>query len=88
MIDLGEAMLDAVLAASPVEHVGHVSSGRSVGVTWSEAKLDALVGQDRVDLVGNGGDQGHEDGWCCDACCLLDELREANLLVRSMATKR
>ena len=56
MIDLGEAMLDAVLAASHVEHVGHVAGRRSVRIARCEAELDAIIGEHGVDFVGNGGD--------------------------------
>jgi hypothetical protein len=57
MIDLGEAVLDAVLAAAHVEHVGHVSCRRPVGVSRGIAELDAIVGQHGVDLVGYRLDQ-------------------------------
>ena len=62
MIDLGEAMLDAVLAASHVEHVRHVARGGAVGVARREAELDAVIRQDRMRFVGNGGDQRDQEG--------------------------
>lgn len=61
MIDLGEPALDAVLAAAHSEHVGDVASVRTVSVARGKAELDAIVGQDRVDLVREGRDQGDQE---------------------------
>jgi hypothetical protein len=36
--------------------VGGQACGRSIGVAWLEAELDAIVGEHRVDLVGYGRD--------------------------------
>lgn len=62
VLHLGEAVLDAVLTAAHVEHVGHVAGGRAVGVTRRERELDAVVGQDRVDPVGDDLDHVIEEG--------------------------
>ena len=43
MIDFGEAMLDAVLAASHGEHVCHVAGGWAIGVAWRETELNAVA---------------------------------------------
>lgn len=61
MVDFGEPVLRAILAAAHREHVGHVPGSRTIGVTWRVAKLDAVVGQDRMDLIGNGGNKGDEE---------------------------
>jgi hypothetical protein len=58
MLDLGEPMLDPVLAAAHVEHVGHVGCRGAIGVARRKGELDAVIGQHRVDLVGYGLDQG------------------------------
>ena len=63
VVDFREAMFDAVLPAAHPEHVGHVSGCRAVGVTGRQAELDAIVGQDCMDLVGHGGDEGDEEGF-------------------------
>ena len=55
-------MLDAVFLAAHVEHVGHVSCGWSIGVARREGELDAVVGENRVDYVWNGFDQGFQKG--------------------------
>jgi hypothetical protein len=77
MIDPGEAMLDAKLAASHVEHVGHESGGSAVGVARREAELDAVIGQNGVDRVGHRHDQGDEKGGDPDG--LLDRSDEGEL---------
>ena len=57
MVDLGEAVLDVVLAAAHGEHVRHIASRRAGGVARRITELDAVVGQDRVDLVRHGCDR-------------------------------
>ena len=73
MPDLGQPMFDSVFFAAHVEHMRDPSCGRPVGVTGREGELDAAchcpwtngghgaLGEDRVDLVRNGLDQGHEE---------------------------
>lgn len=43
MIDFGEPVLDAVLTAPHVEHVGHVACRRPIGVARRIAELDAVA---------------------------------------------
>ena len=62
MVDLGAAVFDAMLAAADFEHVRHEPSGRAVGVARWQAELDAVVGQDGVDLVRHGYDKGCKEG--------------------------
>ena len=62
MVDLGEAMLDAMGVAAHGEHVGHGSRCGPVGVAGREAELDAVVDKHGVDAIGHGGDQGIEEG--------------------------
>ena len=61
MIDFGEAVLDAVLATALVEHVDDEACGGAVGISGREAELDTIVGQHRMDLVGNGLDQSDQE---------------------------
>lgn len=61
MVELGEAVLDAALFTARGEHVGHVSRRRSIGVARRIAELDAVVGQDRVELVGDSSDEGNQE---------------------------
>jgi hypothetical protein len=79
VVDLGEAVLDPVLSAPHGEHVGHEPCRWAVGVARRKAKLDAIVGQDGVDLVWNGCDEGDEKGRRRDTVRLLDELDEGEL---------
>ena len=79
MVELGEAMLDAIFLAAHREHVGHVSRGGALSVARRIAELDAVVGQDRMDLVGNGLDQGDQEGGRRDPVRLRDELGEGEL---------
>ena len=67
VLPLGEPVLDAVLLAAHVEHVGDILRGWPVGVARREGKLDAVVGEDRVDLVGHGIERGSY---------ILDELEK------------
>src|SRR5215210_300783 len=62
VLHLGEAMLDAVFTAAHVEHMRHVASRRAIRVARWKGELDAVVGEDSVDLVGHGLDQGREEG--------------------------
>jgi hypothetical protein len=57
VLDLCQPMLDAVLFAAHAKHVRDKGSGRPTGVAWRESELDAIVGQDGVDFIGNGFDQ-------------------------------
>ena len=62
MVDLGEVVLDAILVASHVEHVGDVSRCWPIGVTWRIPELDAIIGEHGMDRVGHGFDQDEEEG--------------------------
>lgn len=43
VFDLGQAMLDAVFLAAHIEHMGHVSSCRTVLITRREGEQDAIA---------------------------------------------
>jgi len=64
VVDFGEAVLDPVFVAAHGEHVGHVSRCRSV------------IGQDRVNFVGDGSNQGDQEGGGGDPVGLFHELHE------------
>ncbi len=44
MLDLGQPVLDAILLATHVEHMRHVSGCGAICVAWREGELDAIVG--------------------------------------------
>ena len=79
MLDLGETVLDAVLATAHVEHVRDVLCRGAVGVARREGELDAVVGQYRVDRVGHGLYQGDEEGRGRRPAGLRDKLDEGEL---------
>lgn len=79
MIDLREPVLNAVLAASHVEHVSHLSCGRRGCVARRIAELDAAVGEHGVNLARHRLDQGDEEGRGGRTVGLLDQLDEGEL---------
>ena len=56
VLDLGETVLDAVLAAAHVEHMRHVAGSRAIGIARRKGELNAVVGENSMDFVGNGCD--------------------------------
>lgn len=78
-VDGGEAVIDAVLGAARVQHVGQVAGGGSIGVVRRQAELDAVVGEHSVDAVGHGSDEGYEGCGSCDAGGAFDQPDEAKV---------
>lgn len=76
MPDLGQPVLDAVLTATHIEHVGHVASSRPVGITGREGELDAVVGENCVNPVWHRCNQSHEEGRSRRSTSLPDDLDE------------
>ena len=62
VLDPGQPMLDAVLPATHIEHMRHVSRRRSVDIARREGELNAVVGENCVDLVGDSRNQSFEEG--------------------------
>ncbi len=56
-----------------------------VSVPWLRGEPDAIIGQDRVDVIRNGFEQMFKELPGCLAVGLVYELSDANLPVRSMA---
>ena len=79
MIDFGEAVLDSGFAAAHSEHTGGLLGGWAAGVTWRVSELDAVVGQDSVDSVRDGGDQADEERRRGHASSAINELYEGKL---------
>ena len=50
-----------------------------LGVARCEAELDAVVGQNGMDLIGNGGYQSDEEAGSGDPRCLIDKSDEGEL---------
>lgn len=86
MLDLSQPMLDPVLPAAHVEHMRGVSCCRAVRIARWEGELDPIVGENRVDLVGDGRNKGFEEGRGRGPSRLPGQLHERELAVRSIAT--
>jgi hypothetical protein len=80
MLDLGQAMFNAILFATHIEHMRRVSCGRSACVTRWESELDSTVGGNRVDLVGGRRDQNFEEVKAEFLPVFLTSCTKANLL--------
>jgi len=79
MLDLGETVLDAVLAAAHVEHMRHLAGSRATGIARRKSELDPIVGENSMDLVGDSCDQGHEECGCRGPARLPNQLYEREL---------
>ena len=76
VLDLSQPMFDPVLPAAHVEHMRHVSRRRAIRVAWRESELNAVVGENRVDLIGDSRDQGLEEGGGRRPSSLFHQLHE------------
>jgi hypothetical protein len=61
MVGLGQPMLDTMLDAGGFERMGAPFCGCSVTVLGQIGELDAIVGQDGVNMIGHGGDEGFQE---------------------------
>ena len=72
MVDFGEPMLDA-FSRQRISNMWVANlRGWSVGVAGRQAELDAVVGQDDVDVVGNRCNECREESRSGDAVGLFD----------------
>ena len=62
-----------------IANMGEVSGCGTAGVARREAELDAIVGEDRVDLVGHRLDESCEKGRGGDTICVVHQLHEGEL---------
>ena len=62
MLHLRQTMLDAIFPASHVEHMGHVSRCRPVGVSGWKRELNAVVGENGMDFVRHCFNECDEEG--------------------------
>ena len=54
MLRLGKVVFDIMAPTSAVEGMTTPASGRTIAVLWQAGKLDAIIGQYRMDDVGYG----------------------------------
>src|SRR5262249_27026634 len=62
-----------------IEHMCRVPCRRTVRVARRESELDPIVGENRVDLVGDSRDQSFEEGRGGGPSCLPDQLHEGEI---------
>ena len=79
MLRLRQAMFDTVAPAGPIERMAATLGRWPVPVLPHIGELDAVVGQDGMDLVGNSFGQGVEEGCCSHAVGAVDDLDEGEL---------
>jgi hypothetical protein len=80
MLDLGQPMFDTILLAAHIEHMCHVSCRRTVRIARREGELDPIVGENRVNLIGDSRDQSFEEGRGGGPSGLPDQLHESELV--------
>jgi hypothetical protein len=88
MVGFGETVFDAVFATPHGEHVRHVSRRRPIAVPGQIGELNAVVGQHRMDFIGDRLDQSFEERRRGQSIGFSFEPGERDLDVRSIATKR
>ena len=76
MLDLGKSVLNAVLAAAHVKHMGHVPGRWAIGVARWKRELNAIVGEHGVNFVRNGFDQRRQEDGGGRSTGLLHKLYE------------
>ena len=79
MVGLGQPVLDPVRLADHVEHCACAATSRCIGVARLLGELDAVVGQNCVDFVGNGLEQGDEERTGRFPASLPDQLSDGEL---------
>jgi hypothetical protein len=79
MVGLGEAMLDAMAAAGPVERMSSQQGRGALAVLGQIGELDAVIGEHGVDPVRHRLDQGVEEGRGGFDVGPLDELGKSEL---------
>ena len=62
MVGLGEAMMNVMTMADPVEGMSTQPSGWPLAILGQVSELDAVVGEHGVDAIGNGLHQCLEEG--------------------------
>ena len=82
MVGLGQAVLDAVLAADLVEAMDSVARGTSVPVAREVGELDAIVGKDGVEVVGHRFEQRFQEQDRGQPICLFMKLNKGELIPR------
>jgi hypothetical protein len=77
VVRFGEPVFDVVGLADHVET--HPARPGGVAVAWLVGELNAVIGQDHVDAIGNGFQQVFEELPRRPAISLVDQLRDHQL---------
>ena len=78
MLDLGEAVLNAVLAAAHIKHMGQVPGRWAIGVTRRKCELNAVIGEHGVNFVRSGFNKRRQEDGRGRSASLLHKLYEGN----------
>jgi hypothetical protein len=76
MVRFGQPVLDAVFPAAHIEHMGGVTRGWAIGIPWRERELNAVIGENGVDFVGDRFNEGCQEGRRGHPVCFFSELSE------------
>jgi glycosyltransferase involved in cell wall biosynthesis len=79
VFDLRQSMFDGVLPAAQVEHMRHVDGCWTIRGARRECELNAGVGQNGVDLVWKGSNQGFLERGSRRPACPLRQLNESKI---------
>ena len=79
MVRFGQAMFDSVSSARAIKRMAAQHCGWTFAVLWQIGKLDAVVGQHDIDLVGDCFDQLVEERDGCRGVGLLNQPSEGEL---------
>jgi hypothetical protein len=63
VVGFGKTMLDAALTADTIKHVATKASSRTSAILGQIGEGDAVVGQDCVDLIREGGHYTPQEPW-------------------------
>ena len=58
MFDFGQPVINAIFLTAHIKHMGEICCRRAIGIARRIGELDAIVGQDGMDFVGNARNQG------------------------------
>ena len=79
MVRLVEPMFDAALTADLIEAVDPIACCPAITIVGKVSELDAVIGEDHMEPVRNGFDQGFQEGHGRGAVCLLVQLGKGEL---------
>src|SRR6266404_2453799 len=79
MPGLGEAMIDSVQTADPVERVSAETGGGAFAIPGQIGELDSVVGEHGMNAIRNSCCQGPKEGCGCLHIGSFDQFHEGEL---------